>query len=73
MNDLETSPHTAQTELTETPRVLLTSMSGSYGGMEIRMQQDAEMLLAQGWRPVISTPEFPQRPMWEAQLDKASS
>lgn len=52
-------------------RALLASMSGSYGGMEVRMQQDAEMLLAQGWVPAVSTPAFRERPEWEASLNKS--
>lgn len=50
------------------PRVLLSSLSGSYGGMEVRMQQDAEMLLRRGWRPAISTPPFPERASWDDDL-----
>jgi glycosyltransferase involved in cell wall biosynthesis len=50
------------------PKVLLASMSGSHGGMEMRMRQDASLLQSHGWRPVISTPTFPERTTWYAAL-----
>lgn len=53
------------------PKVLLASMSGSCGGMELRMQQDAVLLRQHDWLPIISTPKFPESPLWSRYLEEA--
>jgi glycosyltransferase involved in cell wall biosynthesis/GT2 family glycosyltransferase len=40
------------------PKVLLTSVSGGLGGMELRMAQEARILTRSGYRSVLAIPQF---------------
>lgn len=49
-------------------RVLISSYSGELGGMELRMGQEARVLAAAGYRPLVATRRFPGFERWAAQL-----